>query len=622
MPNITNFASIYSFLVFHAVRYLFTVFISLNVFVVVNAQEDTLIQEKDSIWIIDEQEEEKIIEDIRQYSEKDNFFSRLLNRFMVIPAKKLDEWDFSYTEFSRYQGKIIRDIFIDTRKVFGPDLADTSYRYNLIDKAAEFFHVKTRKWIVRNQLLFKPGEKLAPFELAETERLLRSRNYLFDADITVIRVGKDSVDVIVSTRDLWSLSPGGDWNNDNNSAEVYLQENNFLGLGFTTKIGVLYGDQYQPNRWDYKGSVRFENLVARYLHFDLERDVDRYGAVHKIKGERQFETPLIDIAGGVEYQWFDKSINLITRDTFLLKDQHFQSQDYWIGYGTNFNSHDFQNEYYAAVGFRRMEYQNPDQEMINYFQDNSRFLVKAGYAFRRYHKTRYVIGLGRNEDIPVGQIFTITGGYQHGSYQHKWYAGLRSGYSVYNKKIGYLSAMAEAGSFIYNKGFSEYTYRFDLFYFTNLLRRGRFRFRHFFRLGFAAIQQPNQMENALNLDNEEGIRGFHVNLFGNKKVLLNYEINLFPPLEFLGFNFAAVGFTDVGFLADREEPIWQGRFLSGLGIGLKVRNENLVFQAIQIMLGYYPQDVLSNPQMNLFIQQRDFYDYEQYRFDRPGVVRF
>ena len=605
-------------------RYIITFIFYCVINVTSFAQEDTLEQKTDSIHIMKGGEEEKIMQDIREFSQHDNILSQLLGRIMVEPAEKLDQWDFSYREYERYEGKFIRNITVNTREVFSPDPADTTYQPNLIEKAGDFFHVKTRDWIVRNQLLFKSGDQLFPFKLAETERILRSRNYLFDADVRVISAGKDSVDVIVTTRDLWSLSPGLAWDNSDNAAAFSVKENNFLGFGFTTTLGLVVGDPYQPRGWNYYGAMRFENLFAQYLHFDLVRDVDQEGIMHRIRGERRFETPLIDYAGGIDFQWFDKTIHLITQDSLLLSNQNFRSQEYWLGYGTSlFNQYSFQNEYYAGVSFKNREYRNQNHEMSSrYFQDNSWLLAKVGYAFRRYKKTRFVVGLGRNEDIPVGQVFSITGGYLRGIRQNKWYAGVKSGYSLFRKEFGYFSFIAEAGSFLYNQGFNEYTYRIDLLYFTNLYKIGNFRFRHFLGLEFSAIEDPNQLNNAVHLDGQHGIRGFNLSLFGNKKALINYEINLFPPLRFLGFNFAGVGFMDLGFLANRGEAVWEGRFFSGMGLGFKVRNENLIFQSIQIMMGYYPQGAFASPQYNLFLQQRDFYNFEAFRFEKPGIVRF
>lgn len=588
------------------------------------AQQDTLKQ-ADSIVIMDEHKENKIIEDITEYSKRDNIFGLLLNNVIKHPGKKIDQWEYSYKQYDEYVDKVIRNVSINTMEVFGQKGSDTARDPNMIEKLGDFLHVKTREWIIRNQLLFSSGQRLAPFKLAESERLLRSRNYLYDAQIRVIPVGKDSADIIVTTQDLWSLAPGGAVYLDEKSGKLTLNENNFLGYGFKTRVGFYFGDRFPGNDLHYDGAIRFENLFAQYLHVSLIRDYDRFGVSHKIEAQRIFETPLINYAGGIIINWHDRNLLFAERDSILLQNMHFHSQEYWFGYGTSlFNKYTFQNEYYIGAAVKNWNYVNTTTSFLNnvYFQDNTRFLTSAGYAFRRFHKTRFVVGLGRTEDIPVGSIFTATAGYVDGKIRHKWYAGAKIGYSTYAKKIGYFSVIAEAGSFFYKQQANESAIRFDITYFTNLQRIGNFRMRHFARLRHAYIDEPQQLQEMVQLDNNEGIRGFNLDFYGNKKLVFNYELNLFPPIKLLGFGFAGVAFVDFGLLANENEKIWNGRLFRGVGLGLKVRNENLIFQSIQLLIGYFPDAIATTPDINVFGQERDFYEFDKYRFSKPEIVRF
>ena len=588
------------------------------------AQQDTL-KAVNTINIINKHKENEIIENIKEYSKRDNIFGLLLNKVIKKPSKKLNQWDYSYQQYEEYVNKIIRNVSINTMEVFGQKGADTARNPNMIEKLGDFLHVKTRKWIVRNQLLFESGQRLAPFKLAESERLLRSRDYLYDAQIRVIPVGKDSADIIVTTQDLWSLAPEGAVYLDEKSGKLTLNENNFLGYGFKARVGFYFGDRFPGDYLHYDASIRFENLFAQYLHVSLLRNYDRFGISHKIEIERIFETPLIDFAGGITMNWHERNQLFAARDTILLQKMHFINQQYWLGYGTNlFSKYDFQNQYYVGAAVENWDYFNKASDLLNnhYFQDNTRFLASAGYAFRRYHKTSFVVGLGRAEDIPEGSIFTATAGYVDGEIRHKWYAGAKIGYSTYAKKIGYFSAIAEAGSFFYKQQANESAIRFDLTYFTNLQRIGNFRLRHFLRFRHAYIDEPQQLQEMIKLDNNEGIRGFNLDFYGNKKLVFNYELNLFPPFKVFGFGFAGVGFVDFGLLANENEKIWNGRLFRGVGLGLKIRNENLIFQSIQLLLGYFPDAIATTPDINVFDQKRDFYEFEKYQFSKPEIVRF
>lgn len=70
------------------------------------------------------------------------------------------------------------------------------------------FHIKTQKQVIQGDLLFQIGEKLEIQKLDETERILRSRDYIKDAEITPYEVCGDMVSVLVKTHDNWTLQPG------------------------------------------------------------------------------------------------------------------------------------------------------------------------------------------------------------------------------------------------------------------------------------------------------------------------------------------------------------------------------------------------------------------------------
>jgi hypothetical protein len=62
--------------------------------------------------------------------------------------------------------------------------------------------------VVRRQLLFVPGERVDTIRIAETLRRLRERRLYADVFLVIARcAGSDSVDLLVVTRDAWTLRP-------------------------------------------------------------------------------------------------------------------------------------------------------------------------------------------------------------------------------------------------------------------------------------------------------------------------------------------------------------------------------------------------------------------------------
>ncbi len=87
---------------------------------------------------------------------------------------------------------------------------------NVAFRLANRWHVVTRERVVRDLLFFREGDTVTVEEIAETERSLRAKAYLYDARIAANSVCPASreesghlavVDLVVVTRDVWSLSP-------------------------------------------------------------------------------------------------------------------------------------------------------------------------------------------------------------------------------------------------------------------------------------------------------------------------------------------------------------------------------------------------------------------------------
>lgn len=96
-------------------------------------------------------------------------------------------------------------------------------------------HIITTEQTIRDDLLFLQDAPLNLAELAETERLLRSRRYLRDARVEVVQycAASNSVTVRVTTWDNWSLLPKIDFSSEGGETKYSLgvAEDNLLGSG-------------------------------------------------------------------------------------------------------------------------------------------------------------------------------------------------------------------------------------------------------------------------------------------------------------------------------------------------------------------------------------------------------
>ena len=150
---------------------------------------------------------------------------------------------------------------------------------NTAFRLANRWHIVTREGAVRGLLLFQEGDSVTVDEIAETERALRSKSYLYDARIVansvcpVNREGKDHVavvDLVVVTRDVWSLSPelsvtrtGGE-----DRVRVGISEINLAGGGSSLDLTVFENLDRQGVSASYADANLGQSRVSVRLRYD------------------------------------------------------------------------------------------------------------------------------------------------------------------------------------------------------------------------------------------------------------------------------------------------------------------------------------------------------------------
>lgn len=127
-------------------------------------------------------------------------------------------------------GAVIGEVVIRNENIF--DTADPR-EDNWLFRLANTLHVKTRPWLIRKQLLFRTGDAYDRRVLDESERILRSNRYFYDARIRPIAFHEGRVDVEVFTHDVWTLRPGISFGRQGgaNTTSLDISEMNLFGTG-------------------------------------------------------------------------------------------------------------------------------------------------------------------------------------------------------------------------------------------------------------------------------------------------------------------------------------------------------------------------------------------------------
>lgn len=205
-------------------------------------------------------------------------------------------------------GAVFGDIQVDNKNVFDrADPKDNKALYRLADK----LHIRTRRSVIRHQLLFRSGEPYSRHAMEESARILRADSYFYDATIEPVRYHDGKVDVLVTTRDVWTLDPGLSFGRSggSNSSSVSLQELNFLGTGSSVGIGHKSGIDRDESNVSFANNHAFGTWTMVSLSYSELSD----GAMRKAIINSPFYSLDTHYAGGLVAQSNDQLDRLYDR---------------------------------------------------------------------------------------------------------------------------------------------------------------------------------------------------------------------------------------------------------------------------------------------------------------------
>jgi len=579
-------------------------------------------------------QDSEVFYDSLKHKAKRNYITGLLYDFLMEDgsshalsnAGTIDEYA---TPYESYRGRPIRKIRIRQMNVFENLLQDTSAESQWYEDVGNWIHVPTHRSIIRENLLFSKGDRLDPSLLKDNGRIIRNLQYIKDARFIVnpAHESGDSVDVIVLTQDLWAK--GFDVNLESiNSGEIQLFDNNFFGMGHKFQANLIF-DYFKPSNPGIETFYKVNNIqgtfIQGHLYYLNAFETNRYG----FEIERDFYSYKTRMAGGVSVFRTHTRKNIVQEDTTFNQTRlNFINHDVWYGYAFRLNSSsDFykdRNRLVISARFRDDRYfKHPEvTERYNYrFHDNQLYMGKISFSRENFYKSALIYGFGRTEDIPVGDLVSYTLGWEKDQFFRRFYSGLHLKHGQFIPNFGYLSAGLDAGGFFYEDRIEQGAIRLESQYISKLFNVKGLKIRQFFNLDYTRGINRFPEEN-LGFDRYTDIRGFlNGGLYGDQKLVLKSETVGFTDIYYYGFRLALYGFLDVGFLGPEDQFILNNQMKSGFGLGVRLRNENFVFNTFQIRLGFYP--TLTNGRQLLFNLSGDkTLSPDGYIPDPPQVVKF
>ena len=379
----------------------------------------------------------------------------------------------------------------------------------------------------------------------------------------------------------------------------------------------------------YTGRYKIRNIRRSYIDATFTYQNTYEKTVVQIDLDRSFATYNTKYAGGFtlsqtmrsdEIQKDDPIINEIPLD--------FNYGNIWFGRSYKIKSRNqfARKKLYLAGRIASREFfERPEvgPTLNQFFHNNTHYLASLSLSQIQYYKSNLIYNFGRTEDIPYGSLAQITMGYEDREFSHRNYLGLDFQKAIYlNKSRTYFFNRVALGGYFNSKRFEQGVLLGQTKFFSRIRNLGPLRLRNFADLQYT-LGIRRFPEEFISLITDTGIRGFSKeDVIGTQKLVLNLETVAFTPYTLGGFRFAFYTFADMGFIGSNNKNILREKFYYGVGFGIRLRNENLVFKTIQLRLAFYPKAPSDFNQFEYQLSGEERPKFNNFRVTQPEVIPF
>ena len=588
------------------------------------AKNDTIIIENNSLL------KQEIFYDSLKYKASKRKFTHMIYDALISPPRPyVDKEALALNYYSQMKGKIISEIKIIPLEVFGPTFQDTTRKAkSWIEKSANKIHTKSNLNTIQKMLLFKIGDEVDPDIIYENERIIRSLPYIKEINIILTQdsIYPAFVKVIILTKDRFSFGVTGNVNGIQSAAlEIY--DNNIFGVGH--EVGVIFAGHV--NKQPYLGTetyYKINNIRGKFVNISFA-----YLNTYKNEGFR-FILNKPFITTSVKWGYGATALRMY-RSNWIFSNDVIQPEypmdllyhGVWGGRSFQVKKDPDENaQIVISTGYNSQKFYNLkdfEPKYNNYFRNRTFLISGITFTQRRYIQDDLVFSYGITEDIPEGFKNEFIYGYEFNDSISRHYAHilLSNGNLLQNKK-GYLYMAADIGGYFNKSGYEQGQIDAHISFISKKLKVNKTISRLFIKSDYTIGINRLEIEN-LTLNRDNLIRGFSsMETFGKQRLNLNLEYVLFLKKEFYKFNMALFMFTDLGIIGSNQELIFAQQYYSGIGAGIRLHNESLVFKTFQLRLAFYP----FHPSDMNFVQfvlneqsKRQFYSFEP---TQPQPLRF
>ncbi|WP_118974043.1 BamA/TamA family outer membrane protein [Taibaiella koreensis] len=498
-----------------------------------------------------------------------------------------------------YEGRIIRSIRTE-QLGFEKNISDSAGNFIYFGtRALNAVHATSRDRTIRRNVYLQTGTAFNPYLAADNERYLRTIGFIQDSRIAIDSSTStaDSVDIIVTTKDLFAYSPSTGGLSPLRQ-RVGLTNINLLGTGQKLSFSYLHDSRRDPGSGIDAG-YGYNNIAGSFINANFNFSKIARNIYDSREDEENFmlqlDRPLVSqykrLAGGLSVGK-GRSMNLYPN--YYGGDYYrydYGVGDVWVGY--NLGARKYLNDQklhvkkfigirYFNYNFFETPYQVNDKVFDQRFNSRQGILASLTLFRQYYYKTRYIYGFGITEDIPAGFNVSITAGWYKQLDLSRPYLGVDAYRYIVTRKRDIAGFFVRSGMFLNQGSIEDASLMFGGSFFTRVLFAGNKRIRQYFRGSYSAIVNRVAL-NPLRINNTLGVRNFNSDLAsGNSRFALRSETFIFLQEKYFGFRLAPFASGDFVYLGNNQSTTDASGIFYGLGGGMRARNENLVFGTFEL----------------------------------------
>ncbi len=424
-------------------------------------------------------------------------------------------------------------------------------------------------------------------------------------------------------KDRYPIGVGGSVK-DYNAFEVEPYTRNFAGLGHN--MGVIGEfDGSTDDKFGYGAYYAVNNLWGTFVDNEIryENGIDRKNFL--VQFEKPFLTTHTLRGGEIIYQNLREKVenHPYTPDSVGADNSKYQVSlfDLWGGQSFFFSEDLTKPFLNVALRYTSVHYkERPEVDENTNYQFHDRDIYLAGVSLQQvsYIKTSRLLQFGTVEDVPIGFNFNITGGWEKTQYYNRPYSGVRINYSQYFQNAGIFSAFTETGGYLNNSSIEDGLgiVRFD--YLSPLGKLGNFEVRNIFEFKYSVVRNPRYLIPYYNTRSftTKYLRGYT----NYSNISLYYRPVFYSNYQLWGFRFSFNPYVNIGWLSKSNDTTKDLDRYSEVGIWASTKNESLIFPAMHLQFGYFPNRLESEPRFVFTIIFKDIKVFKDFTSLKPEAA--